>query len=411
MRQNSRFRAYFAAANPRNTGCSIQPPAGKIDHPATEEKSATTAIRTKGGPRIQHCSGFRPQSGSTAAKKAVEKTQLSSAKHQRPSASWAAERSAAQPALLAKQTDRLATQAARPVACLISYGVTIAIARDGAGTMPQEDFVPNHRVLKAFIKWIESPRFDQRYAMQWGKRYKADPEAAMCEAMSWAVLSLCGVDVEPNEGLTGQKPSPDFRCSKSGAKFYVEVTCIQVDTATRKSKLEPVPTKTPGAQHYRHLNDAIFRECINKTPQCANQDAPCALFVGTFHHQASVHCIQKTFIEELITGESYIECAFDPVHGRAAGEPHEATSLRLATFSRMNSLGAIEDARQPISALLVGGFGCEPPHVFGLLHPKPRHKFEPSLLERIPFCDQKVDLIQGTIAAEWVQLPETRKPR
>src|SRR5262245_29739260 len=109
-------------------------------------------------------------------------------------------------------------------------------------------FQPNQRVLDEFFNWIEQPQFDQRHARHWGELYNNHPEAAMCEATFWAVLTDCGVSVSPNRYLDESKPSPDFLCHKGGVKFYVEVTCIQENTATRATSLAPVPYDKPSAQ-------------------------------------------------------------------------------------------------------------------------------------------------------------------
>lgn len=272
--------------------------------------------------------------------------------------------------------------------------------------MPNNEFQPNHRVLSAFIKWIEQNTFDPQHAKNWARLYRADPQAAMCEATFWAVFKDCGVTVEPNADLTGAKQTPDFRCSKDSSMFYAEITCIRVDTATRKTALESEPRPGEGAKNYRHLNDAIFQECVNKTTQCANLDAPCVLAVGTFHHRASVLGVRRTFMEWLLTGEASIGWDFDPKLGQCVGESYQVTSFRSATFTRMTRLQSVEHVRQPISALLVGGFGCNPPQLFGLLHPNPVREFDPQLLARVPFCRQRIDVQAGRVSTEWIQTPD-----
>lgn len=278
----------------------------------------------------------------------------------------------------------------------------VAATRVKHVTTESTSFQPDTRVLDKFIRWIE--RFDQHHARAWAHRYKADPEAATCESMFWGVLADCGVSVEPNTNPTGQKKAPDFVCRKGDRKFYVEVTCIRTDTATEHSALPPVFTE--GARNYRPLNDAIFAEVTSKTPQCANLDAPCVLAVGTFHYHASVSCIRKTFVEWLLTGETSISWYFDPRRGEAVGKPFQSTKLKSATFLKPSPLVGVEPARKPISALVVAGFGCKPPHVYGVLHPRPAREFEAELLDRIPFCRVKYDIRAASITTEWTQDPD-----
>jgi len=274
-------------------------------------------------------------------------------------------------------------------------------------SMPEtNEFRPNQRVLNAFVPWIEQNVFDRQHARNWARLYRADPEAAMCEATVWAVLNDCNVTVAPNADLTGRKAAPDFLCHKDGSKFYVEATCIRSDTATRGTALASIPCPGSSAGWYRPLNDAIFQECVNKTGQCANLDAPCVLAVGTFHHQASVLGVQKTFIEWLLTGETRIAWDFDPERGECVGEPYQITDFRSAAFTRRSKLEGIEHARHPISALLVGGFGCQPVRVYGVVHPNPVREFDPIHLHRIPFCLQRIDVQTATVSTEWVQTPD-----
>ncbi len=260
------------------------------------------------------------------------------------------------------------------------------------------EFKPNHRVLDQFIKWIEQPQFDQRHATNWGKLYRNNPEAAMCEAYFWAVMHDCGVDVEPNPNIT-----PDFVCRKGDNRFYVEVTCVQIDTATRKTNLEPLPDQT--ATSYQSLNEAILGETKNKTSKCANLDAPCIVAIGTFHYQASVLGVRKRFMEWLHT-DPCIGMTFDVKAGRIIGEPYQLARRHKSVFVQLFGDGRLAHVRRPISALLVGGFGCEPVRLFGLLNPTPARAFDPQLLERIPFCIEKTDLSKASVSIEWIQ---TRK--
>src|SRR5690606_18178231 len=141
-------------------------------------------------------------------------------------------------------------------------------------------------------------------ARNWALLFKTNPEAAMCEATFWGILTDCGVDISPNADLKSGRVAPDFRCRKNGFEFYLEVTCIQIETATAKTGMKHPFQK--GASMYSLLNGAICQECIQKTPQCASVDAPCILGIGTFHGAASALCVSKTPMEWLLTGEQSI---------------------------------------------------------------------------------------------------------
>ena len=223
-------------------------------------------------------------------------------------------------------------------------------------------FTPDTKLIKLFLKWLHG--FDKQHATNWGHLYRKDPEAAMCEATFWGILSDCGIEVEPNANLKEASKAPDFRCSKDGYEFFFEATCIKIDTAIAKTGL-PHPT-TPGSRHYSLLNGAICFECIQKTKQCASVDAPCVLGIGTFHSHASVSCVTKTAMEWLLTGEPSIGLNFDPNRGQIVGEPYSLTRLQCASFFRsLNSVDVISEARTPISAVLVSGFSS-PPSIYGV---------------------------------------------
>jgi hypothetical protein len=275
--------------------------------------------------------------------------------------------------------------------------------------MTKSAFQPDERVIDKFIRWIEQPQFDQQHAKNWAREYKNDPEAAMCEATFWAALTDCGVDVRPNRDLEGSsnggRKSPDFLCQKMGVPFYVEVTCLREEVATRKTSLQPGFDGKPGAFNYELLTQAIFDKCKSKTLQCSNLDAPCILAIGTFHYRASILAVRDDSIEEILTGETGIGFDFDSEAGRSTGPPYQVTSFRWSPFTRKSNIVGAEHTRQPISAILVGGFGCSPPHVLGALHPNPILEFDPRILDQIAFCRQRIDWESGRVGTEWLQLP------
>lgn len=252
------------------------------------------------------------------------------------------------------------------------------------------------KLIDLYIKWIE--QFDINHARQWAHLYKCDPEAAMCEAAYWAVLQDCGVEVEPNRDLVHGHPSPDFRCRKNGEKFYVEVTCMHIERVTKVTGLSDRPS---GPGHYGSLNAAIFDEVRQKTPQCAGLDASALVAVGTFHNQASCLCIAKHHIGMMLTGDELITWRIDPQAGQAIGDTFLSTELKSAAFVKPSATLWLEEARLPVSAILVAGFDCGPPNIYGLLHPNPLRPFNRDLLARIEFCRLLSDDTSKTLSTEW----------
>lgn len=274
--------------------------------------------------------------------------------------------------------------------------------RGGVGsvrTVEMPDFFIDTKLIKQFGKWLE--QFDEQHARAWALLLHRDPEAAMCEATFWGILTDCGITVEPFLDLTGGKKSPDFRCQKDSYTFFVEVTCLKIETVTKKTHLEHEPNSKP--QAYAPLHNAIWEECVSKTSQCAAVDAPCLLAVGTFHCVASMVAIQPRLLAWLLTGEPKLAWDIDVRTGSGHGDAYQITEFESSAFVRPGKTNGIEFARLPISGLLIGGFGIRPPQIFGLLHPSPKQVFAPSILSRIAFCKQNIDFQNGSITTEWFQ--------
>ncbi|MCK4849716.1 MAG: hypothetical protein KAT11_00115 [Phycisphaerae bacterium] len=253
------------------------------------------------------------------------------------------------------------------------------------------------KLIDRHIKWLK--HFDDNHARQWKHLLKDDREAAMCEATYWDVLQDCGVEVKPNRDLEHGHPSPDFLCLKNGEKFYIEVTCMHIERVTKVTSLSD---RTTGAGFYGLLNAAIFDEVRQKTPQCANLDAPALVAVGTFHYQASCLCIEKLKVEMILTGDQQISRCYDLQVGQTVGDTFLSTELKSAAFLKPSATSWLEEARLPVSAILVGGFGCKPPNIYGLLHPNPLRPFNRDLLGRIEFCRVRTDDASGRLATEWL---------
>jgi len=95
----------------------------------------------------------------------------------------------------------------------------------------------------------------------------------------------------------------------------------------------------------------------------------------------------------------------DPKQEQAIGDMHQSTELRNSVFIRFqkNSDGQVEFARNPVSAILLFGYGCRPPEVVGALHPNDNQHFDRSLLSSIEFC-RFAEGCQSTgkLRGEWI---------
>lgn len=260
-------------------------------------------------------------------------------------------------------------------------------------------FRPDDESIERHERWLGC--FNPQYLDNWKKLLGNDAEAAMCEVDVRLLLADNGVDVEPNEDLSGARKTPDFLCRKDNRAFYVEVTCIGIDKATEVTGLPHEFTGDP-SYSYGLLNNTIFNACRQKTPQCADQSLPSLVVIGTFHFQASHICVSKYHLEDLLTGQRMITQDIDMRTGGGVRETYETTHLRSATFLHPDKDNALDHARYPVSGMLICGFGCRPPNVFGVLHPSPVRQFDRRLLAKIEFCRLKDGYESGQLSTEWI---------
>ncbi len=248
----------------------------------------------------------------------------------------------------------------------------------------------------------------KRFCEQLGDQDSAKVEGAVAEALVWNFLDDRELAIESGETSRG---GPDFRCSVSGATFFVEVTNVSRDAATSvtslvEHSLEPC--------YYSTLSRRVKSEVQTKAKQLADieQAIPILIFVTTLHTDAARHGIQETYIEELLTAEQYITGNFDPPLGEVTGSLFLSTNMEHALFTRSRS---IEVTRRHISAVVVAGFSVDPPKhhpqvtALGVLSPKPNVPFDPSLLMDIDFCRYRNWPPDREIEIEWLRF--ARKQR
>ncbi|MBL7189963.1 MAG: hypothetical protein ISS70_26850 [Phycisphaerae bacterium] len=252
--------------------------------------------------------------------------------------------------------------------------------------------------IRSHRKWLQS--FDEGYVTKWEKLLKADPEAAICEAATRELLERHDVTVRPNEDLS--VGGPDYLCTRGRKHFYLEVTCISKDAATRVTKL---PDKCPsGPESYTYMTNKILRKLSNKASQCAGMDGPTLVALCTLHSQAGDLCFDDLAAEELLIGITYITHDLDNETHEPVGNTYDITRLEGSAFIRpvKASPNWIEHVRNPVSAILLCGFGSFPPSVMACLHPSPNYPFDQTLLPQIKFCRLVEGYLTGPPEVEWI---------
>jgi hypothetical protein len=249
-------------------------------------------------------------------------------------------------------------------------------------------------------EWLSA--FNPQYLANWEKLLRTDSEAALCEAAVRRLLQNHGITVEPNEDLTGARQRPDFRCTVGEYFFYVEVTCISIITAEKRSGIKDdqsgfAPFNVTG------MTEAVFAECVNKAPQCANLDGPTLVAVGTFHSTAATLGFTKPLVSTVLTGRTKLAWEVDIKTGKQAGGDYEITDLKSAAFIRPDKTREVDFARSSISGLLLCRVGSLPAMCLGILHPNPARPFDPSLLPNIEFGEVTLDRTRGALCVRWLK--------
>lgn len=237
--------------------------------------------------------------------------------------------------------------------------------------------------INGHCDWME--RFGKQRLKKWKNFLKSNPEGAICEAATRKLLSQHGVEVEPYEDPS--RGGPDFRCTKDNKCFYVEVTCISIEAATKDSGLEPSLTPFE-VEDYEFMTEKIRSEVTSKIQQCSKVRAPRIVVVATLHSQAGYCCFDDLAAEEFLTATMYITGKINIRTGERVEDTYESTRLENSGFIRpkKNSPNQIEDTRRSVSAVLLCGFGLSSSNVIGCLNSNPIYSFDRSLLPEIKFC-------------------------
>lgn len=253
--------------------------------------------------------------------------------------------------------------------------------------------------IKQFKDWLHP--FDRERLQKWEYLLKAQPESALCEAMTCLMLLDNKCTVEPFEDLS--EGGVDFKCLQNGKVFYVEVTCITIEKVTEKIG---VPHNLQGSSGYSFLTRTFQYELSQKVKQCSCLGAPCLVAIGTFHSEGGGLCFSERGCERFLTGKPYLVTPFDSEKGETVGQSYQETELESAAFVRptKNKKGGIEIARCPISGvLLCDWYGGISSNVVGVLHPSPNHFFDRELLPNIKFGKLKDGYEKnGILDVEWI---------
>jgi hypothetical protein len=255
-------------------------------------------------------------------------------------------------------------------------------------------------IIKSHIEWLKN--YNKKRVEKWKDLLNSNPEAAICEACVRDSFARYVDEIQPNEDLS--YGGPDFLCSLCNQYFYVEVTCISIESATEATGLPHPPPRNSEAAYRNTLTEKILGELVNKTKQCSGRDHPCVLAIGTLHSRAGRHFVSEHDAKEVLTGTTHIRAKVNLKTGEMIAEPHNSTDLHDSSFIRFAKPEpiSIEEARKTISAVLLYSLCHNPYQVIGLLHPKPNKPFPRELLSEIKFGKLKDDYDERKLEVEWI---------
>jgi hypothetical protein len=208
--------------------------------------------------------------------------------------------------------------------------------------------------------WLST--FDPQYLANWEKLLNCDVEAALCETGVRRRLQNCAVALEPCENLTGDCRGPDFRCQVGTIHFYVEVSCVSIAAAERKTGMKNEVSRKPSPFNVMGMAEAIFGKCGDKAPQCANLDGPALVAVGTFHAAAAMAGFSKILVGNVLTGKTSFSQNISLKTGEPVGDTYLSTDFEKAAFLRRDHDDSVGFKRSSISGVVVFGLGT----LFGL---------------------------------------------
>lgn len=240
--------------------------------------------------------------------------------------------------------------------------------------------------------------FEPLYRVQWDKMLANDDEAAMCEAGVRRKIQELGLSIRPNENLSDGSGGPDFHCSDGVNNFYVEATCISVETAERKSEIKDEPTSGVASFKIMGMVEAVFSKCGDKAPQCANLDSPALVAVGTFHLAAAIWGFNKILVGMMLTGKTSLAWNIT-ASGEQAGDAYQITSFEKAAFLRRDDIEEVDFKRSSISGLLMIEIGTG--LCLGVLHPNPVRPFDPTVLPAVEFGQVQLDKSMRQLHVHW----------
>lgn len=234
---------------------------------------------------------------------------------------------------------------------------------------------------------------------------RSDAEAALAEAMDFAILQNMGLHPEVHEqaGTGGvdficSRPCGPLRRPSAQDRFVVEATSLSLDAVTERSHIpNEVPDRIRGGA-IGLLTQNICNKAKAKATQLADYDMPRVLAIISSHFGAAV-LLDSMTAEQVLVSEPHWRQAI----GSNVADPNQYTDLERSVFIKPGPDGTIVACRKSISAILLVAVHGDKSEVYGILHPEPTYPLNDRFLPGIPFIRiAHWPITDGKIFTEWV---------
>ncbi len=255
------------------------------------------------------------------------------------------------------------------------------------------------------IRLVDYIRTDARNNLKsFQNRRRADPEAALAEAMVFGMLQQLQLKptIEDEPGIGGA----DYLCTywpivftDLGAwELIVEATTLEPTAVERNSGWRnEVPDGITGGP-FSMITERITARASDKVRQLSKYKMPRVLAIVSSHIGANALLSSTLAAQNVLISDAKIS---QPIVG---GLATQITDLKSSAFLRCNpATGKVISQRQSISAVLLVNVAGDRSSVLGILHPEPLYPLNVDAFPEIPFVKiQRWPVENGEIRTEWV---------
>ena len=257
-------------------------------------------------------------------------------------------------------------------------------------------------VIQSFVEYIRAESPANLKSFQ--DRLRADPEAAMAEAIVFGILQQLQLNpiIADEPGIGGG----DFLCKYRPLSFsdngswplIVEATTLEPTAVERNSGWRNEALDESAGGPFSMITERITARASSKIRQLSRHPMPRVLAIVSSHIGADALFSSTLAAESVLVSDRHIS---QPLGG---GKASVGTDLSASAFLRGDpTTGKITAQRPSISAVLLASVAGNRSSVLGILHPEPRYQLDIRAFPGMPFVKlTRWPIENGAIEIEWV---------